>query len=63
MAKEDYPAMKESDPNQVYKHSLTFAPVKVRYVKVIVRSEHSMPEWHGGKGKPGFLFVDELQVN
>ncbi len=63
LAKEDYPAMKESDPNQVYKHSLTFAPVKVRYVKVIVRSEHSMPEWHGGKGKPGFLFVDELQVN
>ena len=32
------------------------------YIKVLVKSEHSIPAWHGGKGKPGFLFVDEICV-
>lgn len=63
VASEAYPAMKESDPNQIYTHELKFDPVKTRYVKVKALSEQKIPSWHGGKGKPGFLFVDEIILN
>ena len=63
VASEAYPEMKETDRNGLYEHKLTFDPVKTRYVKVIATSEHSIPAWHGGKGNPGFLFVDEITLN
>lgn len=63
LASEKYPQMTEKDPNQIYTHTLKFNPVKVRYVKVKAVSEHSMPEWHPGKGHAGFIFVDEISVN
>lgn len=63
VASEAYPAMKESDPNQIYTHELKFDPVKTRYVKVKTLSEQKIPSWHGGKGNPGFLFVDEIILN
>ena len=63
VASEAYPAMKETDANQIYTHTLTFDPVKTRYVKVTALSEQNIPAWHGGKGNPGFLFVDEIVLN
>lgn len=63
MASESYPAMKEDDKNGVYHHELTFDPVQARYVRVIAPTEQSMPAWHGGKGSPAFLFVDEIEIN
>lgn len=63
VASEEYPAMTEKDRNGLYEHTLKFAPVKTRYVKVTATSEKSIPEWHGGKGNPGFLFVDEITLN
>lgn len=63
VASEAYPAMKESVPNQIYTHELKFDPVKTRYVKVKALSEQKIPSWHGGKGNPGFLFVDEIILN
>lgn len=56
------PAMEEKDANKIYNHQIDFTPTKARYIKVLVKSEHSIPAWHGGKGKPGFLFVDEICV-
>ena len=55
--------MKSNDGNGVYTHPLKFDPVTCRYVKVLVLSEHSIPEWHGAKGYPGFLFVDEITID
>ncbi|MDE6451991.1 MAG: chitobiase/beta-hexosaminidase C-terminal domain-containing protein, partial [Odoribacter sp.] len=63
VAAEEYPAMKKEDPNGVITHQLTFDPVKARYVKLIAKSERQIPAWHGGKGKLGFLFVDEIVLN
>lgn len=63
VASEDYPVMKASDRNGIYTHKLTFDPVKARYVKVTARSERQIPDWHGGKGNLGFLFVDEIVLN
>lgn len=63
VAKEDYPVMQASDPNKIYHHKLTFKPIKTRYVKVTALVERTLPEWHSGKGKPAFLFVDEIELN
>ena len=63
VASESYPAMKEDDKNGVYHHELTFDSVQARYVRVIAPTEQSMPAWHGGKGSPAFLFVDEIEIN
>lgn len=63
VASETYPAMKETDKNGIYEHQLTFAPVTTQYLKVIALSESKIPAWHGGKGNPAFLFVDEITVN
>ena len=62
VAAEEYPAMKQEDRNGLYPHCLTFEPVKARYVKLIAPSERYIPEWHGGRGTLGFLFVDEIIV-
>lgn len=60
---EEYPAMTEKNPNQIYHHEMNFTTTKARYVKVKALVEHSMPDWHGAKGYGAFLFVDEIAVN
>ena len=62
IAKEDIPAKGKNDANKVYSHQITFDTVKARYVKVRIASEHNIPDWHAGKGKNGYLFVDEISV-
>lgn len=36
---------------------------KARYVKLTVNSLKSIPDWHPGKGRPGFIFVDEVSID
>ena len=60
---EQYPAMTEKNPNQIYHHELNFPTAKARYVKIKALVEHSMPEWHGAKGYGAFLFIDEIAIN
>lgn len=62
LSAEEFPAMKESDPNGLHEHKSTFNPTTARYVHVVASSEKSIPAWHGGKGKPAFLFVDEIII-
>ena len=63
IAKEEYPALKESDKNGIYEHNITFDPVKTRFVKVIGVPEKKMPSWHNGKGLDAFMFIDEITIN
>ena len=30
---------------------------------VVASPEKTLPEWHGGKGKNAFLFVDEIKID
>lgn len=62
VASEEYPAMKATDKKGLFEHQLTFSPVKTRYVRVIAQVEKTLPEWHDGKGKSAFLFVDEIII-
>ena len=62
VASEAYPAMKETDANQIYTHTLTFDPVKTRYVKVTALSKR-ISGMARRQAIPGFLFVDEIVLN
>ncbi len=47
----------------VVENKLSFDPVEATYVKVTVGCEKSIPDWHAGKGKNGFVFIDEIVIN
>ena len=53
----------KSHYSDIVTHKLSFAPVTARYYKVTVKSVKSMPDWHAGKGKPAYIFVDEIALN
>ena len=62
VATKQLPTLGEDAADKVYTHKLDFQPTKARYVKIKATSERNMPEWHSGKGKPAFLFVDEISI-
>ncbi len=42
---------------------INFAPVTVKYIKIIAVPVPKLPLWHPGKGDKGWVFADELFVN
>ena len=62
VASKSLPALEEQTPDNIYTYELTFPQTTTHYVKLTATSEHNIPEWHGGKGKPAFLFVDEISI-
>lgn len=42
---------------------LSFAPVTIKYLKVIAVPVAKLPKWHPGKGEKGWVFTDEVFVN
>ena len=62
VASKSLPTLEEQTPDNIYTYELTFPQTTTRYVKLTATSEHNIPEWHSGKGKPAFLFVDEISV-
>lgn len=57
---EVYPAVSKEDKNGIYTHELSFDTVQARYMKITARPEYNIPAWHWGKGRPAFIFVDEI---
>lgn len=55
------PPAKQTDKDGLYPQEISFAPVKARYVEIIINSD-KLPAWHGGAGSPAFLFVDEINI-
>jgi hexosaminidase len=43
-------------------HSLSFEPVTARYFKVTVKPSN-IADWHVGKGRRAYIFVDEIRLN
>jgi len=45
-------------------YKLSFKEKKVTYLKVKINEVNKIPAFHNGAaGKPGFLFIDEIEVN
>lgn len=51
-----------NEGNGRIEYTLNFEPTQKRYIKVSADVVMSIPEWHGGAGNPGFLFIDEIIV-
>jgi hypothetical protein len=54
---------KKELPAYLTGYDLTFQPLKVSILKVIVTPVSKLPSWHKGKGKKGWAFVDEIFLN
>ena len=50
------------DFNGCAEYTLTFPETTAPYLKVTAGCLEALPDWHSGKGSPGFLFVDEVVV-
>ncbi len=45
------------------KVGVSFAPVKTRYVRVLVKNYGKIPDGNPGAGNNAWLFVDEIEIN
>lgn len=43
-------------------YSLTFKPLRAKYLRIKAQNLTSLPQWHPGAGRPAFMFVDELVI-
>ena len=55
--------VKEDHWQDVVNHEFTFDATTARYFKVTIKSLSEMPEWHSGKGRGAYVFVDEIALN
>ena len=61
VASEKYPVATGNE-SLIRNHTLTFPETEAQYVRVIATPLAALPAWHTGKGKPAFIFVDEIVV-
>ena len=63
LGKEGYALPKEHF-KEIKTYTLSFPAKEVTYLKVKINEVNKIPDFHeGAAGKPGFLFIDEIQVN
>ena len=62
VATEKYP-VDQANKLEIVKHEIAFPATDARYVRVTAIPVSSIPAWHVGKGKPAFIFVDEIMVD
>lgn len=55
------PAMNE--PGIMVQQLISFSPVTVKCIRIIAKPIQSLPKWHAGKGKKGWVFLSEIVVN
>ena len=55
--------VKDEHWQEVVNHKFSIDATTARYFKVTIKSLHEMPEWHGGKGRSAYVFVDEIALN
>jgi uncharacterized membrane protein len=51
---------KKEGPASMQGYALTFKPLAVNVLRVIVSPVSKLPSWHPGRGDRGWIFVDEL---
>lgn len=56
------PEAQKGDKDGLTEYTLGFPAAQARFIKVVANNVTSMPQWHGGKGKAAYLFVDEVSA-
>lgn len=62
VATREFPAL-EKETVSISEHSFEFEPTQARYVRVRVKQEDRIPQWHPGRNCPSYFFIDEITVN
>jgi uncharacterized membrane protein len=48
------------EPQRVEALGIDFEPATYSYYKIVAKPISKLPEWHGGKGQKGWVFIDEV---
>lgn len=63
VARTEYPLVGGvHDGNGKNCYTVTFPETSAKYLKVTAGTIEALPEWHNAKGRPGFVFIDEVIV-
>ena len=63
VARQEYPTEKGyNEGNGCRDYTVNFPESSAKYLKVKAGCLEALPEWHSGKGRPGFVFVGEIIV-
>ena len=52
----------QNKQREIRRLTASFEPIQARFVKITAKTIKSLPSWHNGAGKPGNLFVDEIEI-
>lgn len=63
IAQKNIPPLNKNSSKTVDYLTLSFKPKKGQYLRVIVKSTPTIPDWHDGRGTPAWLFLDEVIFN
>ena len=58
----EYPAEGKNEPDGIKEYTVTFPETDSKYIHLTAKTIEALPDWHGAKGRKGFLFVDEVIV-
>jgi len=53
----------KNEPASLIQPKVVFDPVQVKLLKIVAKPIKILPKWHPAKGKPGWIFVNEIVVN
>jgi len=62
VAKNNYGSPQRADKGTTKLIEVAFPPAQAKYVKVILRNQGKNPSWHPQRGKPSWIFCDEMMV-
>ena len=62
VAHETYPVDGPDAPNGIRDYKISIPDTDSKYIRVKVQPVEALPEWHGGKGRRGYIFIDEITV-
>jgi len=57
------PLPTKNEPATLVQQTISFAPASIRCIKIIAKPIQSLPKWHAGKGKKGWVFLSEVVFN
>ena len=62
LASIDIPEAEEDVPEDIANYTLHFPETDAPFLRIIAEDTRTIPQWHAGAGRNGYLFVDEVIV-
>ena len=57
------PLPTKNEPGTLVQQLISFPATGVKCIKIVAQPIHSLPVWHAGKGKKGWVFLSEVVFN